>query len=118
MVQIINADFTCANDEKFHIVNAIRCNNDSNVSRFIQTGKKYTFVLPDSNQIINVVCGFKALNAADMKIKSHFINGVKNEDEEEYRFSYNYSSYDKLHFSSFAYKEDCIVYLSLNDISN
>jgi hypothetical protein len=116
MARIFNLEFTCTNNEKMHIVNAVKCNYNSNVDKFIRAGTKYTFELPATDEIINVICTGKGINAADMKIQSHFIKGYANPDDEPYTFSYCYNSFDKINFASFSYKQECNIYMSLNDV--
>jgi hypothetical protein len=96
--------------------NLVQCNKSRDVSKFIKTGKKYVIELPDSNSILNVECTYAAINAADMKIKSVFINGEKDLDDEEYMFSYRYEHFDEIHYSSFAYREKCNIYISIEDL--
>jgi hypothetical protein len=96
--------------------NLVQCNKSRDVSKFIKTGKKYVIELPDSNTILNVECTYAAINAADMKIKSVFINGEKDLDDEEYMFSYRYEYFDEIHYSSLSYREKCNIYISIEDL--
>ena len=97
-------------------INMVRCNKGTDVYNFIKTGKRYVIELPDTKKILNVLCTGKGIRAADMRIKSEFTNGKKNPDEEEYTFSYQYEHFDSVHYTSFDYREKCIVYISLNDL--
>ena len=116
MAEITNPNF----DSKICIFmdgkNMVRCNKSSDVYKFIKTGKKYVVELPDTKKILNVLCTGTGIMAADMRIKSEYIDGKKNPDEEEYTFSYQYEHFDSVHYSSFAYREKCIVYISVDDL--
>jgi hypothetical protein len=116
MTEIINPNFTELYIPDVAGVNMVRCNKSSDVYRFIKAGTKYVIELPDTKKILNVLCTGAGFRAADMRIKSEFINGKINPDEEEYTFSYEYDSFDSIHYTSFAYKEKCIVYISIDDL--
>jgi hypothetical protein len=116
MTTIINPNFKSVTSDFMYITNALQCNYSKNVEVFVRTGTKYVFEFPDTNEIVNVVCTGKGIRAADMRIKSHFIDGKINPDEEEYTFSFPYDSYDKINFASFSHKDAVNVYVSLNDL--
>jgi hypothetical protein len=99
-----------------HLNKAVKCNLSDDVYKFIRPTIQYVFELPDTNEILNVVCKFKGINTAEMEIQSHIIDGTPNEDDEKYCFSYNYDSYDSIHFDSFQYKQKCNVYMSIDDL--
>jgi len=113
--EIINPDFQSTQVSMMSGKNMIQCNKSNNVYQFIKTGKRYVIELPDTKTILNVECTYAAIRAADMKIKSVFIDGKKDDDDEEYTISYQYENFDSIHYSSFAYREKCIVYISIND---
>jgi hypothetical protein len=114
--EIINPNFSEVLVPEVSGKNMVQCNKSSNVYKFIKTGKRYMIELPDTNTILNVECTFAAIRAADMRIKSVFVNGKKDPDEEEYTFSYQYDQFDSIHYTSFAYREKCIVYISMDDL--
>jgi hypothetical protein len=114
--EIINPYFTEVFVPSVLGKNMVRCNKNADVYKFIKTGKKYVIELPDSKRILNVECTYSAVRAADMTIKSEYIDGKKNPDEEEYTFSYQYDQYDSIHYTSFAYREKCNVYISVDDL--
>ena len=116
MATIINPEFDSITNNFMHISNAVKCNCSKKVEVFIRSGTKYEFEFPETNEIVNVVCTGKGINASDMRIKSHYINGNANPDQEEYTFSYQYDSYDKINFASFSYKQAVNVYISFNDL--
>jgi hypothetical protein len=116
MTSIINPNFSSVTNDLMHLSNAVKCNFSKNVHAFIKAGNKYAIELPATNEIINVICTGKGLNAADMKIHSHFINGEKNPDEEQYTFSYKYDSFGAIHFASFKYLQECNLYISVDDM--
>ena len=114
--QIINSDFTMVSVPAMGGTNLVQCNKSKNVHKFIHTGKNYVIELPDTRTILNVKCELAALNAADMKIRSVFINGEKNFDCDDFIFSYEYENFDAIHYTSFGYREKCIVYVSIDDL--
>jgi len=116
MTSIINPNFSSVTNNLMDLTSAVKCNLSKNVHVFIKAGIKYVIELPDTNEIINVICTGKGLNAADMKIQSHFINGKKNPDEEQYTFSYKYDSFGAIHFASFKYLQDCNLYVSIDNL--
>ena len=116
MSSIINPHIKSIDNKFMHLTNAVKCNLSENVYMYIRIGVKYVIELPDTNEIINVICTGKGFRASDMKILSHVINGAFNPDEEQYTFSYNYESYNKIYFESFKYKQHCNVYISIDDL--
>jgi len=72
--------------------------------------------LPDSKTILNVECTYAAIRAADMKIKSVYVNDKEKVDDQEYIISYQYEHFDSINYTSFAYREKCIVYISVDDL--
>ena len=113
---IINPNFIELSVLYMDGINMIHCNKSSDVYKFINTGKKYVIELPDTKTILNVECTGTGICAADMKIKSLFINSKKSYDKEEYTFSYQYNNFDSIHYTSFDYREKCIVYISIGDL--
>jgi hypothetical protein len=114
--QIINIEIDPMVNEFMHCKNLVKCNNSRCVEKFIRQGVKYVIEFPDTKEILNAVCYFKALNAADMKIVSSMKDGVQHSDFDEYCISYNYESYDAMYHTSFSYKEKCNIYVSINDV--
>ena len=114
--EIINPDFTEVFVPAMAGINMVRCNKSTDVYKFIKTGKRYVIELPDTQTILNVECTYSAVRAADMKIRSVFINDKRNPDDEGYIFSYKYEHFDSINYSSFDYREKCIVYVSIDDL--
>jgi len=114
--EIINPDFTSKEYSFINEKNMIRCNKNSDVYKFIRTGRKYVIELPDTQTILNVECAYAAILAADMKIISSFVNGNQDHDSKGFAFSYNYENFDSIHYTSFTYREKCIVYISMDDL--
>jgi len=112
-IQIINPNFETKHFAFVDGSNYVKCNHNKNVEHHIYMGKKYLFEFPESNRFVNVVCTFKAIRGCDMKIISTFVDGIKVDDDEEYTFGYFYDDFDKIHFTSFSYKEPCVLYMSL-----
>jgi hypothetical protein len=109
-------DFESITNRFAHLNKAVKCNLSNDVHKFIRPTNQYVFELPDTKEILNVVCKFKGMNAAEMEIQSHIINGTPNADDEKYCFSYNYESYGSIHFESFQHKQKCNVYISIDDL--
>jgi len=114
--EIINPDFTQVFVPAIAGTNMVRCNKSTDVYKFIKAGKRYVIELPDTQTILNVLCTGTGVLAADMRIKSEYINCEKNNDEEEYTFSYQYQHFDSIYYTSFDYREKCIVYISLDEL--
>ena len=116
MTDITNPQFDSKTCVLMDGKNMVRCNKSTDVYKFIKTGKRYVIELPDTKRILNVVCTGNGIRAADMRIKSEYIDGKKNPDEEDYTFSYQYDNFDSINYTSFAYREKCIVYISVDDL--
>lgn len=114
--EIVNPNFdskTCSLKEG---QNMIQCNKSGDVYKFIKTGKKYVIELPDAKTILNVKCTFAAIRAADMKIVTAFVDGKRDYDSETCTFSYQYENFDSVNYTSFKYREKCVVYISVDDL--
>ena len=96
--------------------NMVRCNNNSEVYKYIKTGRKYVIELPDTKTILNVNCAYAAILAADMQIISAFVDGKQDHYIEGFAFSYRYENFDSIHFASYTYREKCVVYISVDDL--
>jgi hypothetical protein len=114
--EIINPNFTPVSNKIIKGINMIQCNKSSDVYKFIRKGKKYVIELPESKTILNVECTYSAIKEADMKINSVYINDNCDSEFDEYIFSYQYENFDSIHYTSFSYREKCIVYISINDL--
>jgi len=117
-LKIINPEFLSIQspDTLFPKKNMIQFNKSSNVSNLIKRGKKYVIELPDTKTILHVECTGAAIYAADMKIYCAYIDGQRDLDSEDYTFSYQYEHFDSVHYTSFNYREKCILYASLQDL--
>jgi hypothetical protein len=114
--EIINPNFQPVYVSTMSGINMIRCNKSCDVYKFINTGKKYVIELPDSKTILNVECTYAAMRAADMKINSVYVNDELKVDDEDYSISYQYEHFDSINYTSFAYREKCIIYISVDDL--
>ena len=114
--EITNPDFNSKSCPLMYGKNMVQCNKSGDVYQFIKTGKTYVIELPDTKTILNVQCTYAAIRAADMKIVSAFVDGKQDHDSEDCTFSYNYEHFDSVHYTSFAYREKCIVYISVEDL--
>ena len=115
-IQITNPNLETKSSVLMVGTNLIQCNKCPDVYKHIKTGKKYVIELPATNTILNVTCTFAAIRAADMKINSCTVNGIEDNDSHDCTFSYEYENFDSVHYSSFSYREVCIVYMSVNDM--
>lgn len=114
--EIINPDFSLVCVPIVAGINMVQCNKSRDVVNFIKTGKRYVIELPDTKTILNVQCTYAAIKAADMKIITAFINGKRDHDSEDCTISYRYEHFDSIHYTSFGYREKCIVYISVDDL--
>jgi len=115
-IQITNPNLETKSSVLMAGTNLIQCNKCPDVYKHIKTGKNYVIELPATNTILNVTCTFAAIRAADMKINSCTVNGIEDHDSEDCTFSYEYENFDSVHYTSFSYREVCIVYMSVNDM--
>ena len=115
--EIINPDFNSRKSVLIHGKNMIECNKSRGVSKFIKTGQKYVIELPDSKTILNMECTYAAIRAADMTIVTAFVNGQRDYSSEDCTISYQYENFDSIHYTSFNYREKCIVYMSVDDLN-
>jgi hypothetical protein len=113
--EIVNPDFVSKTSSFMECKNMVRCNKSANVYKFIKTGKNYVIEFPNTNTILNVTCTFAAIRAADMKIITAYVDGKRDCDSEDCTVSYQYENFDQMHYTSFAYREKCIVYMSIDD---
>jgi len=116
ILQVINLEVDHEINTFMHCANTIRCNYNRNISNFIKVGYKYVIELPDTKEILNVVCTAKGNNTANMVIKSMMKDGVIDTENDDYTISYQYEKFDTINFTSFAYRENCILYMSINDV--
>ena len=116
MLQIRNPLFESVEDNFTDSTNMICCNNSINVRKFMKVGTKYIIELPETKTTLNVVCTFIAFRACSMKIISIMQNGKPVLAFTDCTINYEYDHFDSIHFNSFAYREHCIIYVSINDI--
>lgn len=114
--EITNPQFDSKTSVLMDGKNMVRCNKSSDVYKHIKTGKKYVIEFPDTKTILNVECTYAAIRAADMKIISAFVDGKPDHDSEDCSISYQYEPFDSMNYTSFAYREKCIVYISVDDL--
>ena len=114
--EITNPQFDSKTNVLIEGKNMIQCNKSSDVYKHIKTGKRYVIELPDTKTILNVECTYAAIRAADMKITSAFVDGKPDYGIKDCTVSYQYEPFDSMNYSSFAYREKCIVYMSVDDM--
>jgi hypothetical protein len=116
MTTIINPDFDIVNIDQMHLINALKCNYSRDVDHVIHVGVKYVIEFPDAKEIINVVCDHKLEGVSYFKILSHFIHKSEINEDVGYHISYPHDSFDAIYFESFDYKQNCNLYVSMNDL--
>jgi hypothetical protein len=81
---------------------------------YINAGGEYILHLKQTNRYVFVKCTGKAIRAADMQIMFLIKDGKKDETDSTCTVSYNYENYNKMHYDSFKYYEDCDAYYLRN----
>jgi len=90
----------------------VKINNDANIIKNkLKVDEEYYIYFPNTNVLVYVKCTLKAVNAANFQILKTIENGRIIIDNEDYIFNYEYEHFDKVHFTSFSYREKCEIYL-------
>jgi hypothetical protein len=108
-------EFLFSNDF-FELKDLVKINKSNNVENFIFKDNIYVFHLINDNTYVYTECRGKAIRGADMRIIKKIKDNIVDNTENDYIFSYNYENYDKIHFNSFNYMEDCNIYASVESI--
>jgi hypothetical protein len=114
--EITNPDFTSKTCVLMGGKNMVQCNKSSDTYKFIKTGKNYVIELPDTKTILTVKCTYAAIRAADMYIITAYVDGKRDPSSETCTISYQYENFDSIHYTSFSYREKCLVYISIDDL--
>jgi len=114
--EITNPDFNSKTCVLMGGKNMVQCNKSSDTYKFIKTGKNYVIELPDTKTILTVKCTYAAIRAADMYIITAYVDGKRDPSSETCTISYQYENFDSIHYTSFSYREKCLVYMSIDDL--
>ena len=88
----------------------VKINTDRNVDGRLKRGGKYVMHLPETDEIIDLVCRGIAIRAADMTILKHTKNGKPVTSDLDCTFGYQFENYNSVCFNSFARREKCELY--------
>ncbi len=88
----------------------VKINTDRNVDGRLKRNGKYVMYLPETDEIVDLVCRGIAIRAADMTILKHTKNGKPVTSDLDCTFGYQFENYDTVCFSSFSYREKCELY--------
>ena len=91
-----------------------KINSERDACFYVNAGGKYILHLKQTNRYIFVKCSGKAIRAADMEILFLIKDGKKDLKDSTCTVSYNYENYNKMHYDSFKYYEDCDAYYLQN----
>ena len=115
-IVVSNAEEFSISDNFFELKDLVKINKSNNVENFIFKDNIYIFHLINDNTYVFTQCRGKAIRCSDMRIIKKIKNNIVDNSENDYVFSYNYQNYDKIHFNSFNYMEDCDIYASIDSI--
>ena len=115
-IVVSNAEEFSISDNFFELNDYVKINKSNNVENFMFKDNIYIFHLINDNNYVFTQCREKGIRGADMRIIKSIKNNIIDNSENDYVFSYNYQNYDKIHFNSFNYMEECDVYTSINSI--
>lgn len=93
----------------------VKINTDRNVDGRLKRNGKYVMYLPETDEIVDLVCRGIAIRAADMTILKHTKNGKLVTSDLDCTFGYQFENYDTVCFNSFARREKCELY-AIEDI--
>jgi hypothetical protein len=93
----------------------VKINTDNRVDGRLKTNGQYIMHLPETDEVVYLVCGYIAIRAADMKILKHTKNGKPVTSDLNCTFGYQFENYNTVCFSSWNYREKCELY-AIEDI--
>ena len=93
----------------------VKINTDNRVDGRLKTNGKYIMHLPETEEVLYLVCGYIAIRAADMKIMKHIKKGKPVTSDLNCTFGYQFETFDTVCFSSWNYREKCDLY-AIEDI--
>jgi len=93
----------------------VKINTDDSVYNRLKRGGKYLMHLPETDEIVHLVCRGVAVSAADLTILKHTKAGKPVTSDLNCTFGYQFENYNTVCFSSFSYREKCEIY-AIEDI--
>jgi len=93
----------------------VKINTDNRVDGRLKTNGIYIMHLPETEEVLYLVCGYIAIRAADMKIMKHIKKGKPVTSDLNCTFGYQFETFDTVCFSSWNYREKCDLY-AIEDI--
>lgn len=93
----------------------VKINTDNRVDCRLKTNGKYIMYLPETDEVVHLVCRGIAIRAADLTILKHTKAGKPITSDLNCTFGYQFENYGTVCFSSFSYREKCELY-SIEDI--
>ena len=88
----------------------VKINTDRNVYARLKCNGKYVMYLPETDEVVYLVCRGVAIRAADLTILKHTKKGKPVTSDLTCTFGYQFENYDTVCFSSFSYREKCELY--------
>jgi hypothetical protein len=88
----------------------VKINTDNRVDGRLKQGAKYVMYLPETDEVVHLLCRGVAIRAADLTILKHTKSGKPITDDLTCTFGYQFENYDTVCFSSFSYREKCELY--------
>jgi hypothetical protein len=93
----------------------VKINTDDSVYNRLKRGGKYVMYLPETDEVVHLVCRGVAIRAADLTILKHTKAGKPVTSDLNCTFGYQFENYNTVCFSSFSYREKCEIY-AIEDI--
>lgn len=93
----------------------VKINTNNRVDCRLKCGAKYVMHLPETDEVVDLVCRGIAIRAADLTILKHTKKGMPVTSDLNCTFGYQFEHYDAVHFASFQYRQKCDLY-ALEDI--
>jgi hypothetical protein len=93
----------------------VKINTDNRVDGRLKTNGKYIMHLPETEEVLYLVCGYIAIRAADMTIVKHIKKGKPVTSDLNCTFGYQFEHFNAVCFSSWNYREKCDLY-AIEDI--
>jgi len=94
-----------------YLNNIYQINKTKNIKHYFRKDALFYFFLPNKNIILYVKCIYPAINAATMEIIYSIKNNVIDESRSGFFLSYNYENFDSINYTSFSYKEKCLIFI-------
>jgi hypothetical protein len=93
----------------------VKINTDNRVDSRLKCNRKYVMYLPETDEVVHLLCRGIAIRAADLTILKHTKKGKPVTSDLNCIFGYQFETFDTVYFSSFSYREKCELY-AIEDI--